>query len=502
MKIEVKNFGKIKKGQIDLDKKVTVFVGYNNTGKTYMSQFIWELFFNDTVLNVKPTESTNDNLIHDNTLTITSDVLSKLVQEINFNLSNMILPELFGVKSDFFNKDNFSIKFNIIDILEIIKIMPFKFLLVRHNLIYKYPLEGYYFIEKQKNSLELKLLKQDIEEADNYDNYVFENKRMYELFSDSLTNVIHSKYTDKQIFDTVIFNIFKIVFSDKNRRLPVFLPANRIFFPSYYKYIYSTIKDEKEQIDKRIKYKGTLESIKDLTKTPYTKPVNELIKMVYDLNNYRIEKYIYDDLLTGLEEIIGGKIIIKSVAGIAPIEFYLKMENGEELEMYMASSAANQLATLYLYFQYWAYEKDNFLIIDEPEENLHPENQIKLINILMKFADRNNNKLLITTHSPIITDMINNYANLCELKTEGTDIEKLISENDLNMVQVQNIERKDFGIYFFNEGTIKEYEQGDYGAFFKDFQTEQDKIKNVSNVLEDSIYLNIQKNARKSLQKK
>jgi predicted ATPase len=38
MKLTVNNLGAIKKGTIDLDKSVYLFVGYNNSGKTYMSK--------------------------------------------------------------------------------------------------------------------------------------------------------------------------------------------------------------------------------------------------------------------------------------------------------------------------------------------------------------------------------------------------------------------------------------------------------------------------------
>ena len=43
MKIRVENLGPIKNGEIDLSKKFYVFVGYNNTGKTYMAQVLWSV---------------------------------------------------------------------------------------------------------------------------------------------------------------------------------------------------------------------------------------------------------------------------------------------------------------------------------------------------------------------------------------------------------------------------------------------------------------------------
>ena len=43
MKLKVRNLGPIRQGEIDLDKRFYVFVGYNNSGKTYMSQLLWSL---------------------------------------------------------------------------------------------------------------------------------------------------------------------------------------------------------------------------------------------------------------------------------------------------------------------------------------------------------------------------------------------------------------------------------------------------------------------------
>ncbi|OQY50754.1 MAG: hypothetical protein DRR08_02370 [Candidatus Parabeggiatoa sp. nov. 2] len=43
------NFGPIKTGKIDLSKRFYIFVGYNNSGKTYVSQLLWSLFSKETI---------------------------------------------------------------------------------------------------------------------------------------------------------------------------------------------------------------------------------------------------------------------------------------------------------------------------------------------------------------------------------------------------------------------------------------------------------------------
>jgi 1-aminocyclopropane-1-carboxylate deaminase/D-cysteine desulfhydrase-like pyridoxal-dependent ACC family enzyme len=113
----------------------------------------------------------------------------------------------------------------------------------------------------------------------------------------------------------------------------------------------------------------------------------------------------------------------------------------------------------------------------------------------MKFADRNNNKILITTHSPLITDLINNYANLSYLNEAGIDVNNLVSNSDAHMVPIENIRHNDFGVYFFNGDSIKEYKLDDYGVYFKDYQEAANKVKDVSNILMDHIYTKLHPDA-------
>jgi predicted ATPase len=43
MKITVENLGTIHKGEISLDKELTIFTGENNSGKSYMSYLVYEI---------------------------------------------------------------------------------------------------------------------------------------------------------------------------------------------------------------------------------------------------------------------------------------------------------------------------------------------------------------------------------------------------------------------------------------------------------------------------
>ena len=147
---------------------------------------------------------------------------------------------------------------------------------------------------------------------------------------------------------------------------------------------------------------------------------------------------------------------------------------------------------LYLYLKYWAAEKNNFLTLDEPEENLHPENQVKLVDLLIQFAIQKDNKVLVTTHSPLLANAVNNYIYLDVLKNEynGNFIEKIVEENGLKYVYTDNsISQDDIGVYFFDGSRIIDYEADEYGVYFRNFREIIDSLDKTRKILTDYIYL-------------
>lgn len=86
------------------------------------------------------------------------------------------------------------------------------------------------------------------------------------------------------------------------------------------------------------------------------------------------------------------------------------------LEIPIASSMVKELSPLVLYLRYLA-EPDELLIIDEPEMNLHPEAQVKMIEFLAMLVNAGLN-VLITTHSPYLLDHLSNLIYAAEHKKE------------------------------------------------------------------------------------
>jgi len=512
MKLQVQNLGPIKFGEIDLSKRFYVFVGYNNSGKTYMGQLLWSIFNLDNLNSFKKTIelSKYEKATLDKPFLISEEMLNSIINDFNKFSSEKFIRDTLHLDSKHFLNKNLSIKIDKNSICQDIINKDFKLglgLNTDHENFMKLDIsisiddtplpkkekptkekqgkEEIFTVQKKIGELEI-----NFHPIDDFDKSDFPMTWGYEGDRSKITAEIVAKISLELIFP---FSNF--------RYHTFFLPANRNFYPNFYKYIYSASKAEKDAIGHELGNGANLERIKTLAKRPYTQPMDELNTRIFNLNNNRTPTGHHEDLLIELEEIIGGKIEVISVEGIAPIEFRLKIAEGKSLDMHVASSSSNQLTTLYLYLKYWARESNNFLILDEPEENLHPKNQLKLLELLIKFSKRNNNRILITTHSTLLSDSINNHLHLGHLKKEGFDLEEIAKDKKLHIDVNAALEPDETGVYFFSGERIFEYGVEDYGVVFGDFVQEEHKVRNDGSALRDIIYESQNEKRRQKLEK-
>lgn len=85
------------------------------------------------------------------------------------------------------------------------------------------------------------------------------------------------------------------------------------------------------------------------------------------------------------------------------------LPSGKEISIHDASSGIQgniALLTVFDYVTNSTFRKENLLVIEEPELNLFPETQNKLVQHFIEKG--NNNQILLTTHSPYILTSLNN----------------------------------------------------------------------------------------------
>ena len=101
--------------------------------------------------------------------------------------------------------------------------------------------------------------------------------------------------------------------------------------------------------------------------------------------------------------------------------------------------------------------KDNCLLIEEPEENIFPETQYNLVKWLVSALNNDNdNMLFLTTHSPYILSSFNNLiqADISAKNSNTEEISKIVETKDF----VQFDEISVFEIIEGNNENIKNYD--------------------------------------------
>ena len=143
----------------------------------------------------------------------------------------------------------------------------------------------------------------------------------------------------------------------------------------------------------------------------YAKPIEDNINTVRDYenlskkNSFIKDSKMYEGIISSLQDIIGGKYELKNDV-LLYIPKDTESSNGKAVPVYVASSSIKSLFLIDLYINCLAKPND-ILIIDEPELNLHPDNQIKMAGLLTRLSNAGV-KVLVTTHSDYLIREINN----------------------------------------------------------------------------------------------
>jgi len=146
----------------------------------------------------------------------------------------------------------------------------------------------------------------------------------------------------------------------------------------------------------------------------YPWPIRDSLKVANDLAMLRKRGSAFADLADELEQaILGGAV---TVSDLGELLFSPQAVPDARLAIHLTASVVKSLTSLVFYFRHLA-EKGDFLIIDEPELNLHPDNQRKIARILAK-AVRRGFKVMISTHSDYVLRELNHLIMLNKLPAE------------------------------------------------------------------------------------
>ena len=130
-----------------------------------------------------------------------------------------------------------------------------------------------------------------------------------------------------------------------------------------------------------------------------------------------------DSLNEKISGIVGGKIIRKhqlvfNGKGFGKEIFHFEPFNSEDSFKLNISSGIQQITILQILLANYRLQPRSFLIIDEPEVNLHPKWQFKFAEILVLLAKELDITIYLNSHSPLFIEAIDAFTEFYDMEDE------------------------------------------------------------------------------------
>ncbi|WP_353571904.1 AAA family ATPase, partial [Candidatus Albibeggiatoa sp. nov. BB20] len=379
MKVIIKNLFPVEQGEIDL-KDLTVFCGPNNMGKTYVMYMLYSLLdkdfevqfeelipYTEALIQKGTCEIDIQNLLDDNTI-------NSMVKQIEKAFVKR-LPIVFNVEESDFEKTEIKLEFE--------------------QILFEASLQ-----KSWKSTLSLGKEKDwiiDIEKP------IDETKIFITLRDSNLP---------KRIINSFISEfIVKSLFSDISYR-SLLLPAERTGLNLFFQELSSKRTRllhhaQRDKID-------PLEVLRDVFKASYAEPITDYIEFLEDTNQTKRKTSKYKIYAQEIQKnILNGKYELDRHGNI----YFIPYRSGQKkLSLHRASSTVKSFFGLVFFLEHLA-EKSDVIMIDEPELNLHPDNQRLVTRIIAKLVN-GGIKVIVSTHSDYFIKELSNLIMLSQQKME------------------------------------------------------------------------------------
>lgn len=409
MKIKVSNLGIISEGTIDLSKKISLFCGQNGTGKTYLAYVIYGLLKNR--LRFDDDNEIVDKLIENSRVTINIDFQSIFdFKQSMFARTKISLSDFFGIgEAD--SKKLFP-KFKI-ENTETEK--EFKSRIISTEFTTNIKIFNIEFsLTKLKGETQITIsLNENIS-----------TPLRLGLLRGYIKSSIESFLAFYPIKDVVMFPVERNSINTFSKQLSI---RKQDRFDTMLLF-----KDKEKDIRK-------IESLLDLKRYPLS--ISDELRVADDLVEIKKKKSKFYDFAEELErELLLGEV---NISNDGEILFIPNNSPSTKLPIQMTASIIKTLSSLVVYLKHRAEDND-LIIIDEPEINLHPENQIILTRIFARLANKGF-RLLISTHSDYIVRELNNLLILS--RKDNTSVMK--NAEEFGYKNDEYINQEDLGVYAF-----------------------------------------------------
>lgn len=142
--------------------------------------------------------------------------------------------------------------------------------------------------------------------------------------------------------------------------------------------------------------------------TRYPLPIRDSLEIAEDLNNFKKQTSQFSTFADEIEsDVLKGKVVISKEG---EVQFKPDANKRVTLPIHLSASIVKSLSNLVIYFRHLSREND-LIILDEPEMNLHPDNQVIVARIIGKMVNKGF-KVIVNTHSDYIIKELNNLIML------------------------------------------------------------------------------------------
>ena len=408
MKLTVEDLGVVSHAEVDLSKDLLIFTGENNSGKTYLAYTVHAVFDPDTSggdsytsrniefdKNGKYKVDVFDILLNPKEQTIL--VNGYLAKRVNNNLN-----KYFSVENGFFSKTQISLETQISDFDQ----------------------------EKILNtSLDMNIMNISgkKEKGDSFINFTLKGEIAEWSLEDAILESIRSVALRTLLKRTLIFPSVREGINLFNKELSVI--KNKTF----------------DALLSHNEAQG-LSSFLSSRFNKYPKAIRNSLSMAQNLDAQRVNTSEFSYLADELENLfLQGKISVNTEGDV----LFKPFNSERSLDIHMSSSTIKSLSLLTVYLRHIA-QKNDFIIIDEPELNLHPDNQRKIARFIGRLINEGF-KVLISTHSDYIVRELNNLIMLDSgLKNKPDETNALLKTYDYQANELLNKDR--VGVYLFRVG--------------------------------------------------
>lgn len=409
MHINIQNLGNIKEGGLNLSKRLTLFCGPNNSGKTYVSYVVYALLKARQFISTGElpnlsslfTEGEDSFEINHNAL------ISYRKQKISYFHKN--LESVFGLSES----DNKSL-FSDLSISYVQSDKAFFEDAISHELNYVFPWDEFdVIVNKEKGSSIVKLHRDNPKSITQTDSFFLE----WQIVTDIFERIINFPY-----FNACIFPVERNSIYTFNKELSI--QRNELIEQM------QALKD-----NTKIGYDSVDRLLGRSTRYPLA--IRDCLSVANDLNNLQKRTSEYASFAAEMETgLLKGKVLVSKNGDVQ-----FSPNSGKKLPIQISASIVKTLSSLTFYLKHIA-QKDDLILIDEPEMNLHPDAQVILTRILARLINSGLN-MLVSTHSDYIIRELNNLISLGSISNN----ESILAE--LGYQTTECINSDDVSVYLF-----------------------------------------------------